>query len=112
MEGVPLKGRSGRRGMAGGRVLVKQVGLLESPGADISSGSVASAVAGAVLLCHSAAANASSIWQRVIENTSWKVQSSFLGHSGPFLFGPPVHFDPLSITFVLQLLSLFIQLTL
>ena len=71
--------------------MIEGVGLLESPGADGSSSSVASAVARVVMPCCSAAANVSSIWQRgtlvemhqvnnftdmaklVIENTSWKV---------------------------------------
>ena len=102
MEGVPSKWRSSGRGIAGGGVLSEQTGLLESPAADSSSGLVTLTVAGAVLPCHSAATNASSIWQRgmpvemhqgsnftdsaklVIENTSWKVWSpswAILAHS-------------------------------
>ena len=46
-----LKGRSGRKGVAGGGVSVECVGLLERPGAHGSSGSVTSTVAGAVSLC-------------------------------------------------------------
>ena len=64
MEGVPSKGRSGRRGMVGGWFSGEWVGLLESPGAVSSSQSVTSAVAGVVSLCHSAATSASPIWWR------------------------------------------------
>ena len=35
MEGVPSKEISGRRGMAGGRVLSEGAGLLESSGGDV-----------------------------------------------------------------------------
>ena len=38
MEGVPSKGRSDKRGMIEGGVSVEHTGLLESPGADGSSG--------------------------------------------------------------------------
>ena len=58
MEGVPSKGRSSRRGMAGGGVLGEWVGLHESPGAVSCSGSVTSAVAEAALLCCLVATNA------------------------------------------------------
>ena len=61
MEGVPSKGRSGRRGMAGGRVLGEQVGLLKNPGAVSSPGWVACTVAGVLSHCHLVTANVSSI---------------------------------------------------
>ena len=61
MEGVPSKGRSGRRCMAGGGVSSEQVELMENPGAAGSSGSVTSTVA---LLCHKAATSALLICQR------------------------------------------------
>ena len=47
-----------------GEVLVRQVGLLMSPGADGSSGSGTAVVAAVVLSCLDAVDNVSSTWQR------------------------------------------------